>query len=140
MDVGRLSLQSKRMRACRGRGRSGSSRLEALGGLGRRLVALVVVLASDSRNAAVRGDVALGGGGVRALGLAAEELVLVLGGAVLVGLAGELVLEVGQVDGREDGRLVDDRRLVNLLVDGDRVVNDLEDRAQRGSAGAIVLL
>jgi hypothetical protein len=51
--------------------------------------------------------------------------VVVALGAVLVLAAGELALELVHRDGREDGRLVDDRRLVDLLVDGDNVVDNL---------------
>lgn len=48
---------------------------------------------------------------------------LVRVGSVVVRLARELVLKVGELDGGEDGRLVHDGSLVDLLVDGDDVVD-----------------
>ena len=58
------------------------------------------------------------------LGGALEDLVLVVAVLVAVGdLLGLLLEEVRVRDGREGGRLVDDRGVVDLLVDGRGVVD-----------------
>lgn len=80
-------------------------------------------LGVDGSSTSVVTDLALSGGGVRSLRLALEELVLVRVRSVVVRLSRELVLEIGELDGGENGRLVHDGSLVNLLVDGDDVVN-----------------
>jgi hypothetical protein len=101
----------------------------AVGAGGGVVVAADVVVAAglrvDGCGTGVRANDALSCLARRRLGLALEVAVVVALGAVLVLAAGELALELVHRDGREDGRLVDDRRLVDLLVNGDNVVDDL---------------
>jgi hypothetical protein len=101
----------------------------AVGAGGGVVVAADVVVAAglrvDGGSTGVRANDALSCLARRRLGLALEVAVVVALGAVLVLAAGELALELVHRDGREDGRLVNDGRLVDLLVDGDDVVDDL---------------
>lgn len=103
----------------------GKVRSDSLGSFGARLVSSTSRLRVNRRGALVRAQNALGSRRIGALGLALEKLVLVRVGPVVVGRAGELVLEVLELHGREDGRLVHDGGLVDNLVRGDDVVNDL---------------
>lgn len=88
----------------RERGKEGQCGSDSLSSLrGARVVTSTLRLGVDRSGTLVRTQDALGSRSVSAFGLALEELVFVRVGSVVVGRAGKLVLEVFELDGREDG-------------------------------------